>query len=67
MTVIDQAEFEHLRRRDGEKREEEEVDRSGMRAVAKELIAVASVEEENDRGAEDHGPVTPDAEPVPQA
>ena len=62
---VHQAEIEHPRWRHGEEGEEEEPDRAGDdESVAEELVAVAPVEEENDRGAEDHGPVTPDVDPV---
>ena len=62
---VDQSEFEHPRWRHGEKRKEDESDRSrDDEGVAEQVVAVAAAEEENNRGAEDHGPVTPDVDPV---
>lgn len=62
---IDQCCVDKPRRGDREEGEEEEPDRTGdEQRVAEDVVAIAAVDVESGGSSENHGPVTPDVDPV---
>jgi hypothetical protein len=62
---VDEAGAEQARRSDGKEGEEEEADQAGGdHRVSEEVIVLPSTDVEPGGGAEDHGPVAPDVDPV---